>query len=43
MNKDFFFPRSELDTVEIGAIYYFVAEIELPALSRQYWDNPQER
>lgn len=34
MNKDFFVPCSELDTVEIGAIYYFVAETELPALSR---------
>lgn len=41
--KIFFFPRSELHTVETAVIYYFVAEIELPALSRQYLDNPQER
>lgn len=40
---EIFFPYSELHTVEIGAIYYFVAEMELPALSRQYLDNPQER
>lgn len=45
MNKDFIFFSSFWITYsrEIGAIYYFVAEIEPPALSRQYLDNPQER
>lgn len=44
MNKDFLpLVLNYIQQKEKCSIYYFLDEIELPALSRQYLDNPHER
>lgn len=44
MNKGvFFLILNYIQQKQKWSIYYFVDEIELPALSRQYLDNPHER